>query len=94
VFHQPHPAVLSPAFFVVVPHHILVVGVGVFCEITLDEFPAFIRSELEEYVHVVNIAQVDTYRMLRLELQGFVEHELVLIEGGTRDLVGAVETHD
>lgn len=42
VFHQSHTAVTRPTFFIVVAYDILVVWVGVLCQIALDELTGLV----------------------------------------------------
>jgi hypothetical protein len=72
MLHQPHPAVLRPALLVVVADDVLVVGVGVFGEVALDELTGFVLGEFEDDIQSVDVAHVDADRVLGLELEGFV----------------------
>jgi hypothetical protein len=94
MLHQPHPAVLRPALLVVVADDVLVVGVGVFGEVALDELTGFVLGEFEDDVESVDVAHVDADRVFGLELEGFVEHEFVGVLGGAGELAGAVQAEN
>lgn len=68
MFHQSHPAILRPTFFVVVTDDVLIVGIRVFSEISLNEFSGFICCEFEDDVDGVYVSHVDSNRMPGLGL--------------------------
>ena len=45
VLHESHPGVSGPTLFVVVAHNVLVVGVGMLGQITLDQVTGFLGRE-------------------------------------------------
>ena len=77
MLHEAHTAVSRPALLIVVADDILVIWVGVFSQVALDELSRLVLSKLEHDVDGVDIAHVDTDGMFRLLLYAFVEHELV-----------------
>jgi hypothetical protein len=56
VFHQPHSRVSRPAFLVVVAHDVLVVRVGMFGQVTLNQIASFFGRESEENVDSVDVS--------------------------------------
>ena len=49
MFHEPHPGISGPAFLVVVANNVLVVGVRVLSEVSLDELSSLFSSEPEHH---------------------------------------------
>ena len=94
MFHQSHSAILRPTLLIVVANNILVVWVGIFCQESLDEFPSFISSKLEQNIEVINISQVESDRMLNFQLNTLINHELIFIEWRPCHLISSIEPHD
>lgn len=94
VLHQPHPTIFGPAFPVVVANHVLIVGIRVFCEVSLDEFPSFVTGEFEENVEMVDISEIDPDGMFGFQFNGLEDHELVLIERRPSHFIRPVDSDD
>ena len=94
MFHQSHSTIFGPTFFVIVSHNVLVIGVRVLCEETLDKFSTFICSELEDNVEVIHIAEIHSDGMLCFKLNALKNHELIFVKGRTSYFVGSIETED
>ena len=77
MLHQSHARVPRPALLVVVPDHVLVVGIRVFREVPLDEIFRLFRGEPEEHVDLVNVPAVQADRVPRLRVHVPVGDELV-----------------
>ena len=52
MLHETHAGISWPALLVVVPHNVLVVGVRVLSEVSLDEVFGLLSSEAEHDVHL------------------------------------------
>lgn len=52
MLHKTHARISWPALLVVVAHNVLVVGVGVLCQVPLDEVLRLLSSEPEHDVHL------------------------------------------
>lgn len=64
--HEAHALVAGPALPVVVPHHVLVVGVRVLREVPLDQVPGLLGVEAEEHVDLVHVPRVQPDRVPHL----------------------------
>jgi hypothetical protein len=56
VFHQSHSRVSRPAFLVVVADDVLVVRVGMFGQVTLNQISSFFGRESEENVNSIDVS--------------------------------------
>ena len=77
MLHQSHARVPRPALLVVVPDHVLVVGIRVFREVPLNEIFCFFRGEPEEHVDLIDVPAVKADRVPRLRAHVAVGDELV-----------------
>ena len=68
MLHQSHSAIFRPTFFVVITDDVLVVGIWVLSEVSLDEFSGFICCEFEDDVDGVDVSHVDSDRVSGLGL--------------------------
>lgn len=93
MLHQPHPAIFRPTLTVVVTHHIFIIGVRIFSEISFDQLPGLIFCKSKQNINMIHVAQIDSYRVLHLQLDTLEDHKFVLIERRTCDLVGSVQAH-
>lgn len=48
MLHQPHPSISGPTLLIVVAHNVLVVGIGVFSKVALDQIPGLISRKPEK----------------------------------------------
>ena len=92
MLHQSHARVPRPALLVVVPDHVLVVGIRVFREVPLDEILSFLGGEPEEHVDLVNVPAVQADRVPRLRAHVAVGDELVGHLRRARDFARAGQT--
>lgn len=77
MLHQTHPGVAWPALFVVVADDVLIVRVGMFCEIALDEISSFVCREAEEDPDAFHIATIESDRVGRLRSDIFERKKLI-----------------
>lgn len=56
MLHESHSAVFRPAFSIIVPDDIFIVGIRIFSEVPLDQFPCLIAGKLEEDIEVVYVS--------------------------------------
>ena len=94
VFHQPHAAVFGPALPVIVANHVLIIGIRVLSEVSLNEFPGLVTGEFEENVEMVDISEIDPDGVFGLQFNGLEDHELILVERRPSHFVGSVESDD
>ena len=60
VLHQPHPGVTRPALLVVVADDVLIVGIGMFGQVSLNQVSGLLSSESEENVDSVDVTRKET----------------------------------
>jgi hypothetical protein len=94
VLDESHTTIARPTFLVIVTHDILIVGIRLSAEVSLDKVPRFFGSEAEENVDLVDIARVQSdwvayFRSRVLELQEIVGHRR-----RTRHLASALQAEN
>lgn len=85
MLHETHSAILWPAFLIVVSDDVFIVGIGVFCEISLDEFSALVFFEAEDHVESVDVSAVHANRVADFRANILEGHEIVWRIGQTCD---------
>ena len=92
VLHETHAGVARPALLVVVADDVLVVGIGVFREVALDEVARLFGREAEVDVHSIDVARVEPDRMGHFGGHVLEDKEIVGHLRRTGHFRGALET--
>lgn len=58
VLHETHAGITGPALLVVVTDNVLVVGVGVFGEVALDQVTSLLSGETKEHPETIGVSRV------------------------------------
>jgi len=90
MLHQPHPTIFWPTLSIVITHHIFIIWIRVFSKISLDQFSCLIFCKSKQNINMVDISQIDSYRMLHLQLDTLEDHKFILIERRTCYLIGSI----
>ncbi len=69
VLHEPHASISGPALLVVVPHNVLVVGIGMLGEVALDEILGLLSCEAEHDMHLQCIVSLQHIALLSAQRQ-------------------------
>ena len=64
VFHEPHAGISWPTLLVAIADNVLIVGVGVLCEVSLDEISSLLCSEPEGHNTNNTFSNLKTQQML------------------------------
>lgn len=56
MLHQPHPGISRPALLVVVAHDVLVVGIWVLCQVSLNQVPSIVRRKSVKMTNTINLS--------------------------------------
>lgn len=94
MFHQPHPTVFGPTFFVIVADNILVVWVRVLGEITLDELSCLVGGKFEQNIQMIHIPEINSNRMFSLKLNTLKQHKLILIKSRPSNLIRPIQPNN
>lgn len=92
MLHKTHAAIFGPALLVIVPDNILVIGIWVFSQISLDEIFGFIGVEFEDQVHLIDITAEQSDRVSLFNLGILEAHEIVGLLGLACQIAGSWET--
>jgi hypothetical protein len=77
MFHETHPAITRPTLLVVVSDYVLIVGVWVLCEESLDQVTRVFLFKLEYNEDLVYVSHVETDWVSGLSLNILETHELI-----------------
>ena len=77
VLHQPHASVSRPAFLVIVANNVLVVGVRVLCEVSLNQVTSLLGRKSEEDVYSLHIARVESNRVRGFCIDVLIGEEII-----------------
>jgi hypothetical protein len=85
VLHQPHPAISWPAFLIVIADNVLIVGIGVFGQKSLDQVSRLVLVKSKDHVDLVDISTIQADGMSCLSIKIVEGHELIWIVDGARE---------
>ena len=86
MLHESHAAISRPTLLVIVTDQVLIVGVWVLGQVSLNEVSRLVLRESEYNVELINVAAVKSDGMPGLRVYIFETHEFIRSRGRTCQL--------
>lgn len=94
MLHESHSAVSGPALLVIVTYYVLIVGIRVLSEVSLNKFSRFLLCESKHHIQLVDVSAVESDWVSSLSLYILEAHELIRSRGRSSQLSGSLKAKD